>query len=287
VDILRLTRPQNAISPMLVCVIGSMLGLHAVDHRLLIYCVITIFLMLAFATVQNDIEDFEIDRTNHRKSALTADKLSIQSARLFELLLLLLALILAGTSPNPKYFLSFVVIFFFLATAYNKRPFYFSRKPVMSIIALGLSYGTVPVLFGLYLGTSRGAGFGLLLGLSWFLIKASSIILKDYKDVDGDRKHAKLTFVIRNGKKTTQIVSVTMAIIGYGLFLYISSFLLPHSWFNIFALVLLVLVVVTNIIYRTKYYSSLSNDVTGKIFSKIITLSVIFELGVIAWLLIS
>jgi 4-hydroxybenzoate polyprenyltransferase len=156
---------------------------------------------------------------------------------------------------------------------------------LLSVVTLGLCYGSAPVLYGLYLSSQQGALLGLVLGCTWLLIKISSVALKDYKDIDGDKKLNKVTFAVKFGKKTTQLLSILCAALGYGFFLALLSISYIHNLAQLLSLLILAIFAIYIVVYRCKFFSKLSRAKAAKIFSNIILLSAVFELGAVLCLL--
>lgn len=211
----QLTRPQNATSGLLTYSIGYFLVASGLGLDYFTSLIILLVLH-SLATVQNDIEDFEIDRANKRRGALQEQSLSLPSAKLFVQALAFTALIVALLSPNRRLYIIVFMGLLVLAWLYNLNPIRVSKRPILSIVFMGLCYGTLPLVFGyLVAGGSLKSTYFLTLAFLWFLVRFSTSIMKDYKDAKGDKIFNKNTFYLRYGRVTTGWTSIATSIISY------------------------------------------------------------------------
>lgn len=283
----QLTRPQNATGGLLTYSIGyflvaSTLGLDYFTG------LIILLVLHSLATVQNDIEDFEIDRANKRKGALQEQSLSLPSAKLFVQVLAFTALVVALLSPNRKLYIIVFTGLLLLAWLYNLNPIRVSKRPILSIVFMGLCYGALPLVFGyLVAGGNLANPYFLILALLWFIVRFSTSIMKDYKDAKGDKMFNKNTFYLRYGRMVTGWTSITMSIIAYtGIILVLavhsSKGIASHT-----ALALAVLLALRGIILRLKLVKTSSEKQLNIIFHKCVFGHNQFEVAVLLCLILS
>jgi 4-hydroxybenzoate polyprenyltransferase len=175
-----------------------------------------VLLLHSAATLDNDLEDLEIDRSNHRTGMLLSGALSAEHARTLSYSLYILALLTTSLLPLRFGHLGFATAFLLLGWIYNRRPLQFSRRPIASIITLGACYGALPLAYGLWLGGSElidPNSLGLI-GI-WFTGRIGVSILKDFKDARGDRAHHKRTFYLAYGRSHTIWLSLIAGLISY------------------------------------------------------------------------
>lgn len=264
-DLVDIIRPYNTISGVLVFNIGYFIfsPVHTFSANYFIAAVI-IILSFSWATIQNDIADLKIDKINTPDKALADGRLSLSEVLNFSSLIFIWLLILS--LYNFPYHLFFVISLLGLSWLYNKPPFLFSRRPLASPIILALCYSTVPLIYGYYLGSGLTSNLNLLeLIISWFLIRYSIAILKDYKDLQGDRIHNKRTFCLSFGFKNTAISSAICFTLGSAGFIWL--LLANHQFVWLYFLPLLFLF--RNLYLRLKLFKSADDKKLNNIFLKI------------------
>lgn len=211
----QLTRPQNVSGSVLTYCIGYALVAGSVSYDFFVGLVILLALH-SLATIQNDIEDFEIDKVNKRETALLSGSLSVANAKFFVRALTFTVLVLALLSPHRRLHLIAIAGLLLVAWVYNLNPIRASKKPIMSIAIMGLSYGVLPFAYGYFVAQgSITANYILALVLFWFFARFSTAILKDYKDAVGDKKYNKDTFYLHYGGRTTAWTSIITSLIAY------------------------------------------------------------------------
>lgn len=167
------------------------------------------------ATCFNDIADEEIDKVNLpndlSRPLVTTSTTSMQLKQLG--ITALLIAFMAAAIIQPAYLL-FVVFGAILNVLYSIPPFKVSHRGIFASLWLSLSYVAIPFLAG---GLLNGASMSRT---SWYILTAmyscfvGRILLKDFRDYDGDKKFGKLNFLVRHGAKLTCIVSGMAWLIG-------------------------------------------------------------------------
>lgn len=281
-----LVRPRNAVPPVLALLIGFLLTGRPVNMALLTAGAMVIFLAHSWATLQNDIEDLRIDRSNNRTSILLRGEVTVRTARQFGYVLAGATLLVTAISQPVGLHLLFAALFFGLAWSYNSAPLFLSRRPLTSIVVMGLFYGVLPLLYGLWLGDGTSPVIMLFLVLAWFLARCSISILKDYKDHTGDAIHNKQTFLLCFGPEITRRASVGLAVIAYGIVVG----LLAASYVTSPLQIALLGVTVAGVAYTIYLRASLPNSLkeagqANRQFHKILMLTNFIDLAIIICLL--
>ena len=281
-DLAELTRPGNALGPLLGLSIGRFASGYGGWHGYVISLVILLLIHSA-ATVQNDIEDIDIDKTNKRHTALTDGTVTIQQAQTYFWVMSYGALLLCLLSPARRVTLLFVAMFFIISWLYNKAPFYLSRRPISSIICMGLSYGGLPMAFGYVSEGAPVSGKMLTFAVAWFILRVSTSIMKDYKDANGDKLHGKQTFFLKYGRRTTASVSLLSGSLGYLAAIILTSGMSAGKWKYVSAFLLLLL---TGKILSVRFRLLKADTKTSaKVFVETFRLQSFFDLAVLACLI--
>jgi 4-hydroxybenzoate polyprenyltransferase len=211
----QLTRPQNATGSAITYCIGYFLS-HGSSVKTGFFAGLFILLAIhSLATVQNDVVDFEIDKANKRRNALQEHSLSIAQARFFVRALGVAAITVAVISTQREIQIGAVFILLLLTWLYNVAPVRASKRPVSSIVILGLCFGSFPLIYGYLVAQGRLTVNLLILAFFWFMFRVSTSIMKDYKDVKGDRIFSKNTFYLKYGPKITASISLSFCAIAY------------------------------------------------------------------------
>lgn len=208
-DIVGLTRPTNAIQPLLFVVIGFVFQGGGLTDLRLYGALLGMLLVHGAVTMWNDVEDIEIDRRNNVSSPLTTGRLSIPTTWKWVAGQFFVAALLCLVLPWEA--ATLLMVCAALGWAYNASPLRLSRRPIASIVILAFSYGIFPLLVGA--GLIGWTLEGLLLSLAWGVSRVSLSLLKDYKDAIGDAQSDKRTFLLVFGHRTVRLWSVALALL--------------------------------------------------------------------------
>lgn len=194
-----------------------------------------------FSTSTNDIADEEIDKINLKGNPnRPLINQQVSRGRLWSIALssAVVALLIALTIS--KLAAAFTLGAIALSYAYSLPPFKVSHRGVLAVLLLPVGYVAFPFFLTLEINQSSFSADLALLLAGLYLCFAGRIILKDFRDLKGDRKFGKKTFLVRHGAKATCAASGILWLIGVGLLgLYFWSDLL------VIALLILFFVLVT------------------------------------------
>lgn len=277
IDLIYLTRPHNALMAAFSCLVGfgfaGQQNLSYID----IACSV-IILLSCYATIQNDIEDYDVDKLNKRNTPLINGTLDLAWVKMMNSSILIAAILIA-LSTRSTYLIIFSVFAVLLSIAYNKKPLMLSRRPISSIAILPIISAGIPTVIGL--GEQAWTMIGLIVLSQAILRRASLALLKDYKDFDGDKKAGKNTFLIKYGPKITRMISIALGILGHVLLLVAICIALPSKLAIILAAAVSALA-----IYRRLKLNDKSNKHNNKIFSDLYNIENLFDLGLAVCLFI-
>jgi 4-hydroxybenzoate polyprenyltransferase len=167
------------------------------------------------ATALNDLADEQIDKINHPRDA--GRPLVEGTATRSDLLVLhVLASVLALLTAVPLGWRGVALLALALAVsqAYSARPVRLSYRVAGAPLALGVAYVLVPYSLGIVAaeGDLRHAWSALTCAL--FLLFAARILLKDFRDREGDARYGKPTILLRFGKNATCATSLFALVAG-------------------------------------------------------------------------
>lgn len=280
-SLVELTRPYNATTLLLAFSIGYFfLSNHRIGVDFLLGSIL-ILLVHSVATIQNDIEDFEIDKINAPLKPLQNNRITLNEAKKLQYILATCAIGLS-LILLPTHFI-FVVSMLLVSWVYNKQPFLLSRQPVSSLIILGLAYSLVPMLYGFILSENKIERPFILTITLWFFLRISISIMKDFKDAKGDRLFNKKTFYLTFGKSATYWLSIILSSISYLGLLFLSPYIRKFNWF----LFILIFIAANNVFQRLKLLSSNNEGDANTIFKKVFFGQNQFEVLYLIWLIVS
>ncbi|MCB1255801.1 MAG: UbiA prenyltransferase family protein [Microthrixaceae bacterium] len=110
-----------------------------------------------------------------------------------------------------------------LGAAYSLPPLRLSRRGPATSLLLPLGYVTVPFMMGAFAASRNGIPAptpGTTAAGTWMLITGlyvsflGRLLLKDFRDLEGDMLYGKRTFLVRYGRITTISVSSALWVIG-------------------------------------------------------------------------
>lgn len=280
-DIFMLSRPLNAVLPLFLVGIGAIYSGVAIEADGRIYFALAALLFVHGATTMvNDLEDIEVDRRNHVSTILTRGLVGGRTVRLAVILQLVLAGICLIFLPPLAWLIVLALVG--LGWAYNARPFQLSRRPIASMVVMALSYGFLPVLLGVSLGTITG--WTVLLGLLWSVSRVSLSILKDYKDAVGDAASNKRTFLLVYGHRKVRVISLAAALIGNSgalTLLWLAASRGESLWCDLVALGMLGAIVS----WRMRLFTNTTYDELNAVFHQCLAIQLGVEGVVVLWLI--
>lgn len=274
-QLIRLARLWDALLPVVSLFVGAAL-VDRVDDSRLMGLIALVVLLNSIAIIWNDIEDRRIDADNDRPEVSRQTQSQLRQLKIGVGLLLAVSLCLAWIISSLVGWLCFLVIG--VTWAYNSRPFQASRRPIASIILLSGAGAFLPFLLGAALGGFTSTVW--VAGVTWWVGRISLSLLKDYKDVKGDAKHSKKTFLLRFGARRVAWISLLTFLLGYGLFVS----LLFHN----VAATMLLYVAMGLIVYMRRslfdrHATYLALDHT---FRQLVQYQLLLDVGVVAWLML-
>ncbi len=203
------------------------------------------------ATTINDLADYKIDQINlkgvsdrplannkvDRKKIIRLNFLSAVIAIIFSFLL----------DIRIGFLVAFCLI---LNYAYSLPPTKVSYRGALAPLLLPIGYVLLPFLVGVWSINSTLTKNGWYILVALYISFIGRIILKDFRDIKGDKKYGKRTFLIRYGRKSTCIVSALCISIGNFIILDI----IPHNIYIIYIFELILLCILYGLykLYKVK-----------------------------------
>jgi len=161
------------------------------------------------ATSVNDIADREIDQINHPKDEGRPLVTGTAEVRDLWLLFGVAGALTIGlpltVGPLPTGIMALSVL---IGVLYSLPPVELSHRTFLAPLTLAVAYVGVPYWAGVVaVGENLGAS-DLLPMTALYLLFAGRIVLKDFRDREGDAAYGKPTFLLRHGKRATCLLSL-------------------------------------------------------------------------------
>ncbi len=197
-------------------VIFTLLGAASHDglsslHWSLVAGILALMASYASATSVNDIADERIDAINHPGDHGRPLVIGLASKRdlwaVFSLSAL--AAVLLPLASGAIGVAALVATSVAVGVIYSLPPFILSHRTYLAPIALTVAYVGIPYCVGVVaVGGMPGPSDGPLVG-ALCLLFLGRIVLKDFRDREGDAAYGKPTFLLRYGKRATCLLSAT------------------------------------------------------------------------------
>jgi geranylgeranylglycerol-phosphate geranylgeranyltransferase len=203
--IIKIIRPVNCIMMSIAILIGAILGgvkIIPSSMDVLVYGIITGFLMTGSAMAINDYYDREIDAINEPMRPIPSGAVSPTEALIITAVLSAIGLIASWKINTISLGVAiYAWVAMVVYSTIGKKTGLPGNLIVSSCIALPFIYGEI-ISGGVRLGTS------LIFGLIAFLANTGREVTKGIVDIDGDTALGINTVAVKHGEKTAAWVSM-------------------------------------------------------------------------------
>lgn len=175
-----------------------LVGLDKVNSDFYLGILIVVFIMIG-ANVLNDIQDFSIDKINRPDSPLVSGNISFQAARWSTFLCFIFAIALGFFIPVAamKIVLASILLLVFYTSV-------FKPLPLLGNIIVATISALLFIFSGALLGDISAGIIPAFLAFGIHLIRE---IVKDFEDVEGDRKSGMKTLpIVWENKKVVSLL---------------------------------------------------------------------------------
>lgn len=210
-------RPVNFLITAVSVLVGVVICAEVLpSFPIILFAILSAAFSSAGGNVVNDIVDIEIDKISHPERALASNLISIKTAYIFYVLLIVVSIVLASMININS--LVFVITANCLLLLYS---FYLKKIPLIGNLTVSILTGLTFVYGGVVAGnisfTLVPAGFALLIN---FIRE----IIKDMQDADGDSKNGVITYPVKNGfgsaKKIILFTSIVLILFTFVPFIF-------------------------------------------------------------------
>ena len=250
-SLISLIRPANSVLVGFAVIVGIAVTFHDYHEIFTLKSLLgflTGFFISSFSMVSNDIYDVEVDRVNQPSRPIPFGIISIQQAKIFAVVLLVLGL--ATSAALGAVTLGIAGLFAVIGWYYNFR----GKKSGLfgnSLVALSLA---IPYVFGSVSLGDYHVNLGYILALTSFLAGLGREVLKGVADVQGDRLRDIRTLAISHGTKTARRIAAVLFLLA----VITSSFPLIFGLLGKAIIVYSVLILIPDTIFLYLAYKVLS-----------------------------
>lgn len=244
---LKFARPQIITTCYALVILGGILS-GTFNIKILLVLVLVTF-AIVHANSINDYSDRQIDEVNlkHAKDRpLVTGDISDREFWFLHFGSGVAALLLSAFFGTPAIILTIVLII--SDYIYSLKPIRLTDRTLASPLVLAFWYTYYPLSLGFW-SANRQDAYPWLLSIGIFLAFVARMLLKDFRDLRGDKKFGKKTFLIRYGAKTTCATSAVLWFLAFSVTIYAMHFtigvLLPLP-FGLFQVCLLL-----DVLWRT------------------------------------
>lgn len=170
------------------------------------------------ATAINDLADEEIDKINLKNDnerPLLDNSKNRQAVRIIYYSSIILTVAICFLLGYGAVFLAIGMLV--LNYIYSMPPIRISYRGIWAPLMLPIGYVFYPFMLGFLANGANWQSIYFVLLAGLYLAFVGRLLLKDYRDVKGDKKFGKLTFLVRHGNKTTALTSATCWFLGASL----------------------------------------------------------------------
>jgi 4-hydroxybenzoate polyprenyltransferase len=181
----------------------------------LILVVIVLAAWYIYSTSTNDLADEEIDKINLKgNSERPLANGQIERSKLWRIASVSGGIAILLSLAIGKSAIIMTLIALLLSWIYSFPPIRLSARGVVAPLTLPIGYVAFPLLLVASVNKAEITYTYLLLLFALYFSFTGRILLKDFRDVVGDEKYGKRTFVVRYGQKMTCIASAIAWVLG-------------------------------------------------------------------------
>lgn len=207
----RMLRYRVAIMLLLFFFLGiAVSGQFATFRLVYLWAAAALASSYVAATTVNDISDQQVDRINHPKSVgrpLVTGEATEQDLWKVHVLAVIVCLGFAALIGVPA--LGILALSLTINYLYSLPPFQLSHRTHFAPLILSLAYVAIPYWLGMTVAEDVISTAHLFFGGGLVALFLGRIILKDFRDREGDATYGKPTFLLRYGKNATCLLSGT------------------------------------------------------------------------------
>lgn len=192
-------------------------------------------LLDGIGVVFNAITDLEIDRINIPNRPLPSGIISISTAKITIVFYSVIAVILCFFFNLASFIV--LAIGFFVTISYSLEPIRWKKRHIFSPLMIGVGYGLEVILVAVIFDMFNVQN--LLLSLIVIVFVCGIGSLKEFPDIEGDRKGGVNSVPIVLGIKNAKILSglvIFLGVIGFSIFTAYENLFFVYLPFAIFAI---------------------------------------------------
>ena len=259
-SIFELGRPWNGLASSITAIIGLLLvSISLPIINVLILTFLAFFCCFSAGSVLNDIVDINIDKLNMPFRPLQSKRVTYKEALIFMVGMYTIG-IGASLLLTLKFFIV-VIIFVIGSIFYSLPPIALEKRSFLAQISLSFvsfflpAYGSVVLITDNFIIPTNL----LLLFISFTLLYSFVNIIKDFKDIKGDKKGRKKTFVLHVGEKVAKSVMLVGTLIMFIITIFILDAIFNNWLFIAFSSLSLLVILYYEFNFKKKPETAFQN----------------------------
>lgn len=204
---LKFARPQIILTMAFLVVLGSLISGGLNLKTLIAFVIVSVAIIHANSI--NDYSDRQIDEVNlqgAKDRPFVTGELSDRGFWLLNTVSAIVALLLSLVFGYQAVIFSIAIIIF--DYVYSLKPIRLTDRTLVSPLLLAACYTYYPLSLGYW--SNVHSQYPWLLSSAIYLAFLARMLLKDFRDVEGDERFGKITFLVRYGAKATCLVSASL-----------------------------------------------------------------------------
>lgn len=193
-------------------------------------------LLDGIGVIYNAISDLEIDKINIPNRPLPSGIISISTAKIAIVVYSVMAIILCFFFNLASFIV--LALGFFVTITYSLEPIRWKKRHIFSPLMIAIGYGLEIILVAVILNLFNVESLVLSLIVIIFVCGIGS--LKEFPDIEGDRKGGVSSVPIILGVKNAKIISgsiIISGVIGFSIITALENLFFVYLPFGIFAIV--------------------------------------------------
>ncbi|MFH1895726.1 MAG: UbiA family prenyltransferase [archaeon] len=241
-NLLILGRPWNAFLIGLFSLIGF-LQIGSLENLFLLFLLFfSFFLQYTGGTILNDVYDISADRINMPYRPLESGVIKLEQAKLYMIASYFISFVL-GFFVSYYLFIG-LLVFFVVTILYSVPPFRFVARGFIGNFSLATVSIFIPSVTGLAVASKSLFFNDIMLYLPFIFLTiffSFFSIIKDFKDVVGDSKTNKKTFVVQCGETNASKIMIFGSVLFFLLScFYFSKLIYYINFYYFFSAVILI-----------------------------------------------
>ena len=250
---LELGRPWNSLSVIILSILGFLLSSATITSFHILILAVVIFLVYNGSSALNDLFDIKVDSINMPFRPLERGSIKVKDVVLFSSACYLLGNALA-LYVSLNFFISIFLMSLF-SIIYSVPPIALKDRVLLGNLGLGFVSMFMTIYAGYVLSTNSLIMTSqiFLQAMALMLLFSFFSVLKDFKDMGGDKIYRKKTIVTKYGAKNASKINIAGTVLFFSITIMVFYF---FSFQNLLFILLSSILFIALLIPEIKVYKN-------------------------------